>query len=376
MTKTRSPRYVDTQVLADALKRANLDAVVVQSAKNVWYLSGHPRVGSSQRPGGPGAALTVATKDGNTILVAGRWHSGLAGRVSWSSEVVKFRNFAESGFHAVANVLEAEGLASGRIGVEMDYVSENDFWHLTGALPEAEFVDAGNVINELRIRKSPPELKATVAAFEQLGRAMMHGLEQARVGDSHIQIHNRIMKAILQQGTDTGRGGIGFPGDTIVPLVSTDKTARTSAGDVLTLDYTCSFGAYAARLNRTVFVGEVPPAITERYKKQHDTLAQCVESITATSSAEQAATTVGEVLTSAGFRLAHPIVGHGISLGYEDAPILGVKSRDILAPGMDFVLAPTLIDGYAMSKHVMVTSSGCEILASNYDTAAAYAISK
>lgn len=374
MSNTKSPRHVEQQVLADALERAGLDALVVQSAKNVWYLSGHPRVGSSQRPGGPGAALAVATRDGDTTLVAGRWHSALAAQVSWSSEVVKFRNFAQSGFHSVADVLEARGLAGGRIGVEMDYISENDYWHLAGALPEAEFVDAGRVIDELRVRKSAAELQASAEAFEKLGRAMLLGLQKASVGDTHIQIHNRIMWEILHQGTDTGRGGIGLPGETIVPLVSTDKHARTAEGDVLTLDYTCSFGAYAARICRTVFVGQVGAETAERYRKQHDALQRSVAAISPTASAQQAAAEVRDTLKAAGFQLAYPVVGHGIALGYEDAPLLGVNSPDTLAPGVEFVLAPRVVAGYAMSKHVVVTGSGLETPAADYDSATPFVI--
>lgn len=376
MSETKSPRYVDRRMLADALERAGLDAVVVQSAKNVWYLSGHPRVGSSQRPGGPGAALSIATRDGETTLVAGRWHSGLAARVSWSSEVVKFRNFAQSGFHAVADVLEARGLISGRIGVEMDYISENDLWHLKGAMPEAEFLDTSQVINELRIRKSAPELEAAAEALEKLGRALVRGLGMSSVGETHIQIHNRIMWEILHQGTDTGRGGIGVPGERIVPLVSTDRTTHAANGDVLSLEYSCSFGAYAAHLCRTVFVGDVSADVSERYARQHGALAQSISAIAPTARATEAAAAVRVAHERAGLQLAHPVVGHGIALGFEDAPLIGVNSQDVLAPGMEFILAPKVVGGFAISERVVVTDSGCEIVAPDYGAATPFVIAR
>lgn len=369
----RSPRYLEARTLSVALRAAGLDAAVVQSAKNVWYMSGHPRVGSSQRPGGPGAALAVATSDGASVLVAGRWHSGLAAKVSWSDEVVKFRNFAQSGFHSVADVLEAKGLASGTIGIEMNYISENDFLHLSGALPDASFVDLGTVIDDLRVRKSAQELEQSAVAYEKLASAVMAGISNAKVGESRLAIHNRVMRQILEAGTDTGRGGTGAPCETIVPLVSTSDQI-TSNGDVLVLDYTCSFGAYAARVCRTVTVGASDASIADRYARQHDALMASVAEMAPGLAAAEAARRVHQLFAAAGTPCTSAVVGHGLALGFEDGPVLAANSDDILEPGMEFVLVPRVQGGLMVSRRVVVSEGGALSFDDGYQTASLMSI--
>lgn len=354
---SKSPRFASQQQLASVLAAAGLDAVVVQSAKNVWYLCGHPRVGSSQRPGGPGAALAVVTGDGESTVVVGRWHSALAGKVTWSEHVARFRNFAQSSFHTVADVLEARGLSGGRVGVEMDYVADHDLRNLVGAMPEATFSDIGALVDDMRIRHGEEQERYSRDAYERLGRAMSAGVAQARAGDSRLQVHNRIMREILRQGTDTGRGGIGGPGESIVGLVTTNDRV-TAAGDVLVLDYTCSFGPYAARLTRTAVVGAPDSITVDRYNRMRQAMLTSLAAQTAEMPAADACRSVTSGLAAAGLECTWPVVGHGIALGFEDAPVLAPDSSDRLVTGAVYVLDPHVTDGIRQSLRVSVTAPG------------------
>lgn len=371
----RATRFLERDTLTSALRGAGLDAAVVQSAKNVWYMSGHPRVGSSQRPGGPGAALAVGTRDGDSALVVGRWHSGLASKLAWSDEVVRFRNFAQSGFHTVADVLEAKGLVRGTIGVELDYVSDKEYRHLVGAMPEATFLDLGGLIDELRVRKDARQLAESARAYERLATALRAGLEASRGGDTRVQIHNRIMREILRQGTDTGRGGIGAAGQRIVPLVST-QAMPAARGDALVLDYTCSFGPYAAHISRTVVVGAPEATVADRYARQHEALLASVAGFRAGMPANEAARSVQERLTAAGLACAQPVVGHGVSLGFEDMPVLSPASRDRLEPGMEFVVAPRVQGGLMVSLRCVMTETGVELSDSGFAVDRPYVLDK
>lgn len=353
----KSPRFASQQQLTNALEAAGLDAVVVQSAKNVWYLCGHPRVGSSQRPGGPGAALAVVTRDGESTVVVGRWHSALAGKVTWSEHVARFRNFAQSSFHTVADVLEAKGLAAGSIGIEMDYVADHDLRNLIGTLPEATFSDVGALVDDMRIRHGELQEQNSRDAYERLGRALSVGVAQARVGDSRVQVHNRVMREILSQGTDTGRGGIGGPGESIVGLVTTNDRA-IAVGDVLVLDYTCSFGPYAARLTRTAVVGAPDSITADLYNRMRQAMLAGLAEQTADMSAADAYRGVISNLEGVGLACSWPVVGHGVALGFEDSPVLASGSLDRLVTGAVYLLDPHVTGGMRQSLRVSVTGSG------------------
>ena len=65
---------------------------------------------------------------------------------------------ARTGFRLAGELLAARGLARGRIGVELDSLSVTDFQLLSTALPDAEIVDASNLVQRLKMIKSPQEI--------------------------------------------------------------------------------------------------------------------------------------------------------------------------------------------------------------------------
>jgi Xaa-Pro aminopeptidase len=362
---------VDEDALATALAAAGLDAVVAMSPRNVWYLSGHPRLNGSQRPGAPAPAVVIATGAGAPTLVVSRWHAGLAKGSTWTGSIVTYRNYAESAFLAVANELERKGLAGGQIGLELDYIVDHDYRELVGALPAATFRDFGAILDSVRTRRTAEHRAAVASAHLRLGEAVLRGLGQARRDDTRLRLHQRIMREALAAGTDTVRGGIAGLGEEVVPLVNT-RAVPLSPGEWLTLDYTCTFGLYAARIRRTVVVDfpDAPrgaagdgarPGFEPDYASLHDAVLSAVSETAPGCTAGELAVGVCSRLAAAGHPPSRPVLGHGLTLGFEEPPVIAVGSTDALAPGMEFVLEPRVSSGLAISARVTVTDTGLAV---------------
>lgn len=370
----KTPKLLDPEALTRRLEDDGLDAVIAMAPSNVWYLTGHARVfGSGQRPGYAAATLAVATKRGDPVLVVSRWHAGIAQALAWTGNIVQFRNYAESAFITAARVIEEQGLAAGIIGLETSYVPDGDYRDLVAALPEATFLDLGATIADLRARKSPEQLQRSADGYERLARAVTAGLEPTVEGESRLAVHRRIMRRLLEQGTDTGVGGIGAPHERIVPLVSTDAVPIRH-GDVLTLDYMCTFGPYAARLSRTAFVGYVPAGSREQYVKQRSALLAAVDRLEPGMATSRAWRHVVDSLEAAGLECRSAAVGHGIGHAFEDLPVLSPRSEHRLEPGMDLVLDPRTSSGLLLSQRLVVTDEGVEASDTGFPSDAPYVI--
>ena len=85
---------------------------------------------------------------------------------------------------ALAALIQAEGYARSRIGVEMDDYYYTARWHeiLTSSLSEAAFADAFLLVNWVRLRKSDSEVAYMMQAGKISAAAMQAALDAAEPG--------------------------------------------------------------------------------------------------------------------------------------------------------------------------------------------------
>ncbi len=86
--------------------------------------------------------------------------------------------------HYVADLLKSKGWDRGTIGVEMDsyYFTAACYQTLVGALPNASLVDAGTLVNWVRVIKSADELAYMRQAARIIEKTMDTGVEMVRAG--------------------------------------------------------------------------------------------------------------------------------------------------------------------------------------------------
>lgn len=262
------------------------------------------------------------------------------------------------------------------IAVEADshYFSARGYLALGNGLPGRRLVDSAELVNWVRLVKSPHELAQLRIAGQIAATAMRIACDQLRPGRRQCDLVAEIMAA---QAIGTPEHGGGYPA--IVPMLPTGEAAGTPHltwtdrmfrdGEATTIELAGVFGRYHAPLARTVMLGEPPLRLTETAKVVAEGLQATLGSIRpgVTGSAVHAA--FDTVIRAHGLRKDSRI-GYSIGIGYP--PDWGERTVSLrpgepteLAAGMAFhVILGMWMDGwgYEVSEPVVVTSTGVERL--------------
>lgn len=269
------------------------------------------------------------------------------------------------------------GLADGKLGME----KSGSFFPAALAegiqkgLPGAEFVEASGLVDGFRIQQSPAELKCTREAARVSDAMMLTAVASTGVGVNKRDVMGALYHEMCR------RGGT-YPG--FVPLVRATTTLdhehgtwqdyELAEGDLLFLEMAGCVRRYHAPMGRLVFLGEAP----DEAKRINDVCREAAHAAAAAIRPEARAGDVYEawqaVLDRNGlenYRRHH--CGYSVGIGYPPSwsgsgvPVgLRAGSELRLKAGMVFHLMSWLLrsprgDAF-ISDTVVVTENGCEFL--------------
>ncbi|OJF91275.1 M24 family metallopeptidase [Pararhizobium antarcticum] len=273
---------------------------------------------------------------------------------------------ATTGFRLAADLLSARRLAGGRIGVELDSLSVTDFQLLAAALPEAELVDASNLVQRLKMIKSPQEIGFLQTAVE-LAEAGIEALHDAIVvGRSRDDLAAAwkagVVADVARRGVETLTGTWEYISVGENPWT---KGGVVAPGALIKVDVGCLIAGYTSDTGRTFIVGE-PSRLQARL---FDALRQGFEAGLALLRPGKQLRDVHRAASDAIGRAGFPDYtrghfGHGLgaSLGSEEWPFISAKAEIAIEPGM--VLAfetPWYVDGVGgmiIENQYLITATG------------------
>jgi Xaa-Pro aminopeptidase len=305
--------------LGRLLEAEELDALLVTSLANIRYLTGFS--GS--------AALVVATPAGLLLLTDFRYEEQARAEVGDAARVVVERT---SVWDRLFKELSAFG-ALGLVGFEAHAVSAKDAERLVAVGKAWRWRPAPELVERLRVRKSPAEVAAIRTAAALAGEALRATLDAVRVGQSERAIAGVLEGHLRRLGSEA------HPFPTIV--ASGPRTAwphaRTSprpvaSGDWLLLDFGAQVDGYCADITRTVVVGA---RATDGQRVLYDLVQQAQrnarERIRAGMSGRDADALARDVIEARGFgdAFGHSL-GHGLGLEVHEAPRLARTNTDPL----------------------------------------------
>lgn len=262
------------------------------------------------------------------------------------------------------------------VGVEGDahFFSPRGYFALANGLPGNRLVDSAELVNWVRLVKSPSEVGRLRIAGAIAERAMRIACEQLRPGRRQCDLVAEILAA--QAIGVPGHGGE-YPA--LVPLLPTGDASGTPhltwsdrpfrIGEATTIELAGVFGRYHAPLARTVMLGDPPQRLI-------DTAHVVAEAMQSTLDAIRPGVTGGvvheafdRVIRSHGLRKDSRI-GYSIGIGYppdwgERTVSLRREETTELAAGMAFhIILGMWMDGwgYELSEPIVVTATGVERL--------------
>lgn len=342
------------------MKENDLDAFMITDHANYnWFLGYDPRP-HKMRPN-----ILILPKVGEPAVFI---YLRNVGRVLKSTWVTDIQGYIDAPFivEEFADFLVKKGLSEARIGCELGTDQRLgmpflDFMKLKeDLLPKAEFVDAGALLWDMILVKTPAELERTRKACEISDEAYAVWCERLYTGVTQQEARSMLMEAMKEKGGDVGHVsldnmGRGFP---------MDKPFKK--GDLMWLDFGAQYKGYKADYCRRLSFGDP----TELQQKHHELIWKAtLKEIDAIKPGVKCSE-VFEVMQQEMIRLGIPPMdprkraGHGIGLE-SIPPSINAFDHTVLKPGMVLTPEPRFEAEYGRvhaEETIVVTEDGCEIL--------------
>ena len=347
-----------------------LDGLIVMSPANLHYLTGYYTFSVSN------LTALVLPAEGDSGVVTASCEIPAAVLSGWVEDVVSFAWDEDSLVASkIAAMLEARGLGSKRVGVELgrggpvpELVAE-----LGRLLPNMSVVDASNLVTRVKKIKSAQEIEY----MREAGRMSVTGA-------------NASLKAIRPGVTDNDLAQVGY--STLIgagsEFMSTDPIVTTGAraswhhttfrrlplnpGEVAFLEYGGCYHRYNAPIMRTGVLGEPSAEVRRIADAVEKTLNLVIENAKAGRTSHEVALVAHQGYTGMEDEMWFMgICGYSVGVGFpptwaDGAAFIAEGNDTVLEAGMTFHL-PIMFRvprefGVGMSETIAITEDGCEVL--------------
>ncbi|WP_089100200.1 M24 family metallopeptidase [Streptomyces hyaluromycini] len=317
-----------------ATARAGLDALLISPGADLRYLTGYDAK--------PLERLTclVLPADGDPFLLVPALEEPAA-KASPAGDL----GIEITGWHETD---DPYALVAARLpGRTARFGVDNRMWAekttaFRAALPGARQELAGEVLHELRMRKTPQEVAALRRAGAAIDRVHARMGEWLRAGRTEREVGRDIADAIIAEGhvrADFVIVGSG-PHSASPHHELSDRTIRSGDPVVVDIGGTTQDG-YCSDSTRVYAVGEPPAA----FRRLHDVLSSAqraqTDAVRPGLTAGQLDAVGRDIITDAGYGtyFIHR-TGHGIGLESHEDPYIVTGNPLPLAPGMAFSVEP------------------------------------
>lgn len=369
--KSLSSEPVQTEIFARRRNRLRekiigkgLDALVVSSAPNRFYLSGFERHDS--QPGESSGILVICADGEDWLLTDSRY--ALAAEKAWPAERIRIYKRQEK---SLAQLL---GACANLAGMEFNNLSWDYVSTMKRQLGSRVFLRAADgFVESLREIKDLSEIQALRQSF-RLNHQMLDWLEQKFLKELPQSMREKDLAWEIERFfRERGAQELAFSTIVATGRKSAEPHAIPSEDKIkndapLLVDAGCRVNNYCSDQTRTWWPGANPPP----------EFSTCMDLVRA---AQQAAMDImrpgvecrsvydaaRKVFEKAGVadHFTHGL-GHGVGLETHEAPRLSPTSTDILAEGMTVTVEPGLYypewGGIRWEYTVLVTDKGIEIL--------------
>jgi Xaa-Pro aminopeptidase len=367
--------FVNRERAARLLAAANLDALVVAEPEGFRTLSGVAQgVAALFRRAGAGFAVLPADPSkpvgiviGDLFVDAARrivpdarshplWmeHADLAGtdaRLPVERRIVEGWRHAgrPAGFarpatfdlraasRALGDLLADRGLATARLGFDLDYVAANDARVIADTLPRATILDGSPTLDRLRMVKTAGEIERLTLALA-LSEAGLEALTAGvREGQSAADLHDLFRQGIADEA---GRRNVPAPPSWDYVSIGGDPWmtgGRVEEGVIVKADVGCVVDGYSSDTSRNYVFGMPTADQTRLHLMLEAAFAAGLAAIrpgVALKEAHRAATESLHAAGLTGFSRGH--FGHGLghSLFNEQWPFIAADSETLFEPDM------------------------------------------
>jgi Xaa-Pro aminopeptidase len=349
----KTPFYRRRRILTSSFADPQIDALLITSAANWYYLTGFT---------GESGALVVSRK-GTTLISDGRFI--VQGRAETSG--IRILQQKGSLFQSVGQFLKDSRLR--RVGFDPTQITVGQLQSLRKAAGKrVRWVPTVDRVESLRMRKDAAELVQMRRAAILAGEVVQSAIGLLKPGIREFEVSAEIEYQMRK------RGASGPAFETIVAfgeraaLPHARPTAkRLRKNELVVLDLGAILGHYCSDITRTVHVGRAPKPIRIWYQAVLEAQGAAIAAAKSGAACGDVDGAARQVL--ARYRVDHLFVhstGHGLGLEVHEDPRVARGQKRRLEPGNVITIEPGVysagIGGIRIEDDVAVHADRTEIL--------------
>ena len=332
------------------LNRSEIQALYVSGPDNLRYLSGFT--------GSDGALLVFGA--GVALFTDSRYLEQ-AKQESPGCELVQIHS---TYVDALAAFLPENGITG--LGLDGDHLRYKEYCSYKDQLSDINIVEAGGLVEELRLVKDAAEIGKIATAAGMADRAFAEVLPRLKPGVTERDISLKLEFAMKEMGAadiafeiivaSGARGALPHG-------IATDK--RLEAGDMVTMDFGAVFQGYHSDITRTVVLGSPADKQSEIYGIVLAAQQKALNALRSGVKASEVDRAAREVITTNGYGacFGHG-TGHGVGLRIHENPRLSPKDDTVLRQGMTVTVEPGIYlpgrYGVRIEDVIYITEDGYE----------------
>lgn len=356
-----------------------LDALLITESNNYTYLSGGHGDFSFSRP-----TIMVLPKEGDPVVMVHDFFDASQHRESWVEDIRPYTSISGFPVELLKNVCSDLGTNVGRIGAELGREQRlglpyNDFVKITKELPNAEFIDASDILWELRMMKSEAEIGCLRKACEISSTAFEKCFKKVRPGMTEKEAAKILYDTTVEEGgssvwvlSNSGpynyeSGFLPHPGNYTL-----------EKGNLLWFDTGCQYNGYVSDFSRMAAIGDPSDEQKKMYEIVDSITKKCVEAIRPGIKSSDLSRLCniefekigmkeiwGEGDCSSPHSNRAQRIGHGIGMATTEPPHIALFDHTVIKAGMVITIEPTIATNYGhfnIESDVLVTEDGNEVL--------------
>jgi len=337
--------------LKKAIKRLNLDAILVSNPSNIYYISlfyGHD-------------SYMLITKKRDYIITDFRY-TEQAKREARGFEIIDKPASLLKKTAAIASDLRLK-----RIGFESAYMSVREAALLSKGLKRRLYPTLG-VIEKQRIIKEEDEIRLIKKAANIAKSVCRQIRDEIRPGKTEKDISAKIDYLLKKKGADEAAfSTIVASGPNASMPHARPTSKKIKKKEPIVIDFGARFKGYNSDLTRSSFVGTIDEHFKLVYSIVADAQARAIDKIRPGIKISEIDKAARAYILKKGFdKYFKHALGHSIGIDVHESPSINSKNHSILRKGMVFSVEPGIYipgwGGVRIEDLVVVTKKGCEVL--------------
>ena len=301
------------------MDKGDLNALIMANPENLQYLLGitEPSVHTC-------GVLVIPKNERMSIAVL--WHDMDA--VKFLHKEIQKRRYTNPGTQiiVVADILKGRGIIQGRMGAD-----DRAFAAMGNALgqsfPEAEIVNASEMMGDLRWIKSEEELQLIRKACEIADHGMKTALAAIKPGVTELEIAMHAEQEMITMGGDASKHrAIVASGSRTLYIHPFATRRRIEKGDLVIIDLGAVYRGYCSDVARSAFVGSPPQEVEDAFGLLLNMQEALFGALFPGISMKDLTRTLRKMTRGTGWSLISPM-GHGIGLKVEERPWLSMRPQ-------------------------------------------------